>query len=87
MGDAPQGSLVGPGRRVGLRIPLRPPVGVAASLPPPEIMRALPTDRAIHVALMALGHGGADYRLGRLLGTYRRRIERLWAQEATRSKG
>jgi hypothetical protein len=58
-----------------------------AILPPPEIMRALPTDRAIYVALMAMGHGGPTYRLGRLLETHRRGIEKLWAQEATRSKG
>jgi len=55
-------------------------------MPPPEIMRALPTDRAIYVALMALGHSGPTYRLGRLLEKHRIALEKLWQDQATRSK-
>lgn len=86
VGDAAPRPMVGPGGRVGFRIPLAPPVVLAGQIPPPEVMRQLPTDTALFIAMTVLGFAGPDYRLGKTLARNRRSLEALWAQEATRSK-
>lgn len=68
---------------MGLRVPLGPPV--VLETPPPEVMRRLPTDTALYIAMTCLGHGGPGYRMGKTLAHNRRRIEEVWAKP-TRSK-
>jgi hypothetical protein len=77
--------MVGAAGRVGYRISMAPPVVLAGMVPPPEVMRRLPTGTALYIAMMSLGHEGPSYRLGKTLATMRRRLEELWAK-ATRSK-
>lgn len=71
--------MVGAGGRVGLRIPLAPPVVMAGLVPPPEVMRRLPTDTALFIAMTMLGHAGPDYRMGKTLARMRRGLEAIWA--------
>lgn len=81
MGDALfPGSMVGSGGRVGVRVPLGPPLVVAGRIPPPAVMRQLPTDAALAIAMMARGYAGPDYRMGKTLAKNRRALEKIWAE-------
>ena len=73
--------VVDPHRRVGLRLSLAPPLVVAGRIPPPAVMRQLPTDAALWIAMTALGYAGPDYRMGKTLAKNRRALEQLWATE------
>ena len=66
---------------MGIRVPLGPPVVVAGRIPPPAVMRQLPTDAALWIAMTALGYAGPDYRMGKTLAKNRSALEQLWAAE------
>ena len=54
---------------------------MAGRIPPPTVMRQLPTDAALAIAMTALGYAGPDYRMGKTLAKNRRALEQLWATE------
>lgn len=72
--------MLGTPGRVGLRIPLAPPLVMAGMVPPPDIMRRLPTDTALYIAMTVCGHAGPGYRFGKTLAVQRKRLEALWAK-------
>ncbi len=75
MGSDLERPLVGPGDRVGLRIPLGPRLGVAP--PPPEALRALPAAVALEITMTVAGYRTPNYRLGRWLARHRRHMETM----------
>ncbi len=77
--------MVGPDRRVGMRIPLAPPMVLAGMLPPPDVMRRLPTDAALFIAMTAHGHAGPGYKFGKMLARQRKALEEIWAASKTHS--
>ena len=72
--------VVGPSSGVDLRIPLGNRLVLAGRIPPPAVMRQLPTDAALWIAMTALGYAGPDYRMGKTLAKNRRALEKLWAE-------
>lgn len=52
---------------------------MAGRIPPPEVMRRLPTDAALFIAMTELGHGGPGYRLGKTRALQRKAVEGVWA--------
>lgn len=74
--------MVGAPGRVGYRISMAPPLVLAGMVPPPDVMRRLPTDTALYIVLTTLGYRTPGYRLGKMLAQQRRVVEGIW----TRSK-
>ena len=58
---------------------------LAGRIPPPEVMRRLPTDAALFIAMTELGFAGPGYRLGKTLARQRKGLEEVWANP-TRSR-